>query len=116
MPRPAPYTVSLYRRGSAGASAYREQGAPWGGQAVGVECDIQPAGGEGLESTPYGQDAGISHHGFFDTGLDLRMGDGVVVTAGPGMVGQRFTVEVAHDWGAPGDLEVELRQTRETFE
>lgn len=114
MPPPAPYTVSLYRRGSAGASAYREQAAPWTPHLEEVECDIQLAGGD-VDPTPYGESVGASHNAYFDSGLDLRPGDGMEVTAGPGMVGQRFTVETAHDWGAPGGVDAELKQTRETF-
>lgn len=115
MPRVAPYTVSLFRRGASGTSEYREQHAAWQPRVAGIDCDIQLARGE-VEPTPYGQEAGASHNGWFDTGLDLVVGDGVKVEAGPGMVGQRFTVETAHDWGAPGDLEVELKQTQEVFE
>lgn len=115
MPRTTPYTVATFRRGAAEASAYREQRHPWVPRLVGVVCDIQAGAGE-MEATAAGQRTDTRRSAWFATGVDLVPGDGVEVTAGPGLVGQRFTVEDAMDWGAPGDLEAKLRRTTEVFE
>lgn len=115
MPQPAPFTVSVYRRGASGSSAYREQGKVWDPVEVDLEGDLQPAGGD-IANSEHGREPELRLHGFFDSGVDVQQGDGVQVTAGPAFVGRRFEVTEAYDWGAPGDLEAALKQTQEVFE
>lgn len=63
------------------------------------------------------------HRAWFETGWDIRVGDGVSFVKRENAYGalvpidppENFTVKQREDWGPPGDLELELEETSETF-
>lgn len=110
---PKPHTVTVYRRGVTGSTEFREQKTGWLEVATGVQGDLQPAGGQVFQEE-YGEAPERRRRGFFDAGTDIKPGDGLAVTAGPG-TGTRWIVDTADDWGAPGALEIECTETAEAF-
>ncbi|HEX6985872.1 MAG TPA: hypothetical protein VF170_10860 [Planctomycetaceae bacterium] len=112
MPAFTAHVVRIYRRVRTGTTAYREQTTGWVEVAAGVPCDLQPRTGD-VGQEQYGRERSERRRGFFPTGTDLRVDDGVVVTSGSGPA--RYLVTLVADWGPPGDLEAELEETTETF-
>lgn len=116
MPVVTPYEVKVYRRAVGPLDARRRRTESW--DATGLEhvpCDIQPRSGQ-LEELPFGLGVEGTHHGFYATGLDIRTGDGLLVTSVAKPGADRFLVEQAFDWGAPGDLELALSVSDEDFD
>lgn len=113
MPAVTNHVVRVYRRGTGVVSRYREKVTPWHLVADGVECDIQPKSGR-VDQDPTGRLATRTATAFFATGTDIRQDDGIEVVEGLGP--RRYLVTDASDWGPPGDLELELEETTETFE
>lgn len=116
---PRPHKVTVYRRQSGAGGSYREKTSGWTEVASGVRGDIQPRArpADGVDQRPYGRTGEEGRVAFFPTGTDIRRHDGLLVTEGTpeGTGPTHFLVTAAHDWGAPGDLELELEETAESF-
>lgn len=124
MPAVTPYRATVYRRRSAGTGPGRQQLRAWDEVAGAAElsCDRQVAS-VALRKEPFGEMSESRHLAWFETGLDIRVGDGVCYVKREDATGsliaitppESFVVKQREDWGPPGDLELELEETSETF-
>ena len=117
-----PFRADVYRRRQTGTTAGRQQTRVWDKVGASVPCEVQPVSGR-LESQPFGVTAEGRDKGWADSGTDVREGDGfsIVQRLDNNGVWQavnpptNYVVHKGMDWGAPGELELELERTSESF-
>lgn len=115
MPAVAAYRATVYRWQQAGVNSAGQPTGAWSVVAAELACDRQPREGR-IDRQPFGAVGEQVVDAWFDSGLDVRIGDGVSFTEGPGIAtAENFVVRDRQDWGAPGDLELVLEQTGESF-
>lgn len=121
MPAVTPYRATIYRRRNTGTGPGRQQLRTWDEVYAELPCDRQVVSGD-LAAQPFGRMAQSVHRAWFETGRDVRVGDGVlyVKREDAGLLiaidpPEGFIVKQREDWGDPGDLELELENTGETF-
>jgi len=114
--RSADHTVSVYRRGPAGVSADGRELRSWDPVASGLQFSFGRGGGS-VEQQPFGRVSNGRYPAHAETGKDIRVDDGIRLTASTitSAVGRRFLVRSATDFGARGELQMEIEDTHEAF-
>lgn len=114
--RAAPHRVTIYRRGPAGKSTGGRQLVTWAQVATDVPFDVQLTTGT-VAQRDFGRESEARYEAFAPTGTDLRPDDGVQIDSSDlaSMVGRRFQVRAAMDWGARGGVQAVVVDTPEEF-
>jgi hypothetical protein len=87
-----------------------------------VPCEAHPASGA-LEVQQFGVVAQSRERMWFDSGWGFKAGDGISIVQRVDKFGnlqavnppRNYLVERDHDWEEPGELELEVERTTESF-
>lgn len=114
--RAAPHRVSIWRRAPTGRTAQGEPRFTWTQVATDVPLDLQLSAGA-VEQRLYGRTSEEIDNLFADSGTDIRHDDGIRIETSEiaSMVGRRFLVRRAQDWGARGGVQGQADETDEVF-